>query len=176
MTNNCTVSRGNAYCEARLEAARRNYSLNSREGASEMLYISDRSLADYERGLITPPPDVVMRMAEVYEAPELLNHYCACECPAGRGRIREAPVLAPPHVATRLRAASYRLPETLRALDELTEGGAVDRQSMPELLAAVEELAGLKQAISELELMADKLRRGLEPTDGCPGRTGRSRT
>lgn len=85
MTNNCTVSRGNAYCEARLEAARRNYSLNSREGASEMLYISDRSLADYERGLITPPPDVVMRMAEVYEAPELLNHYCACECPAGRG-------------------------------------------------------------------------------------------
>ena len=85
-------------------------------------------------------------------------------------------MLAPPHVATRLRAASYRLPETLRALDELTEGGAVDRQSMPELLAAVEELAGLKQAISELELMADKLRRGLEPTDGCPGRTGRSRT
>ena len=39
-----------------------------------------------------------------------------------------------------------------------------------------EALAGLKQAISELELMADKLRRGLEPTDGCPGRTGRGRT
>ena len=84
MTNNCRVSRGNVYCEARLAAARRSYDLNSREGASERLYISDRSLADYERGLTTPPPDVVMRMAEVYEAPELINHYCACECPAER--------------------------------------------------------------------------------------------
>ena len=51
MTNNCRVSRGNVYCEARLAAARRSYDLNSREGASERLYISDRSLADYERGL-----------------------------------------------------------------------------------------------------------------------------
>ena len=73
MTNNCRVSRGNAYCEARLAATRRNYDLNSREGASELLYISDRSLAAYERGL-----------TEVYEAPELINHYCACECPAER--------------------------------------------------------------------------------------------
>lgn len=42
-----------------------------------------------------------------------------------------------------------------------------------ELIASA-MLAGLKQAISELELMADKLRRGLEPGAGCPAEGGRA--
>lgn len=40
----------------------------TREEAAELLYISTRSLADYETGKTVPPDDVVCRMIEVYGA------------------------------------------------------------------------------------------------------------
>ncbi len=40
----------------------------TREEAAELLYISTRSLADYESGKTVPPDDVVCRMIEVYKA------------------------------------------------------------------------------------------------------------
>lgn len=109
--------KGNPYRAARMKAADRNFILNSRERAAELLFIGERSLADYELGARRPSPDVVMRMADAYEAPELLDHYCRCECPAGYDHMAMLPVL----------------------------------------LKAVEELGKIKEVISSLEQMADKL-------------------
>lgn len=55
----------NIYMEARLSAGM------SRERAAELLYISTRSLADYELGERVPPNDVVARMVDLYASPWL---------------------------------------------------------------------------------------------------------
>lgn len=157
MKTNSTVARGNVYFEARLRAAQNDYRYNSRESASEMIYVHERTLADYERGITTPPPDVVIRMADTYGAPELLNHYCANECPAGRGRVNMVDELTPPHIATRLRVAAYDLSSILLDLDRIAADGVVDPGEIPTLLDATMELAKLKRAIEELELMTSKL-------------------
>lgn len=157
MKTNSTVARGNVYFEARLRAAQQDYRYNSRERASDMIYVNERTLADYERGITTPPPEVVIRMADMYGAPELLNHYCANECPAGRGRVNALDELTPPHIATRLRVAASDLASILHDLDRIAMDGVVQPEEMPVLLTATQELANLKRAIEELELMTAKL-------------------
>lgn len=49
-----------------------------------MLNISVSSLSNYELGLTPVPTDVVVRMADLYGAPELEACYCKNDCPIGR--------------------------------------------------------------------------------------------
>lgn len=49
----------------------RNATGLSREEAAHRLYVGSRTLADYELGKTIAPPDVVLRMADVYQEPEL---------------------------------------------------------------------------------------------------------
>lgn len=84
MGQNPTKAANNIYCQKRKEAAKFNDRLNSREGASELIGVSPSALADYELGITkVVPVDAVIKMAEVYNAPELLAHYCHNECPLG---------------------------------------------------------------------------------------------
>lgn len=52
-------------CENMYKKARKNAGLTQDE-AAERLYISKRSLADYEAGVTVPPDDVVCAMIELY--------------------------------------------------------------------------------------------------------------
>lgn len=70
----------NVYFECRKRAAIHNERLNSRAGAAEILGISESTLAHYELGITKNiPVDVVVMMAEVYNAPELKCIYCKTE-------------------------------------------------------------------------------------------------
>jgi len=76
----------NVFYAARLNAAKKNTRLMSREGAAELLGLSVSTLANYELGLTKViPPDSVVMMADLYNAPELKCYYCANECPIGQG-------------------------------------------------------------------------------------------
>ena len=66
-----------------LRAARNAASL-SREEAAHRLYVGSRTLADYELARTIAPPEVVKRMAEVYQEPELTADYCSKICPIGQ--------------------------------------------------------------------------------------------
>lgn len=82
MGTNPTKAADNIYCKCRKEAAKYNDKLNSREGAAELLGISASTLADYELGITKIiPADAILRMADLYNAPELRNHYCKYSCP-----------------------------------------------------------------------------------------------
>lgn len=77
-------SNDNVYFRSRKTAAKYNDKLYSREGAAELLGISSSTLSDYELGLTkTIPPDMVVKMADLYNSPELCNRYCNRECPIG---------------------------------------------------------------------------------------------
>lgn len=85
MGTNPTKAADNIYCKCRKEAAKYNDKLNSREGAAELLGISASTLADYELGITKIiPADAILRMADLYNAPELRNHYCKYSCPLGQ--------------------------------------------------------------------------------------------
>lgn len=75
------------YRKARKQAAEFNDRFKSMEGASEFLCVSKDMLLNYELGLNPVPVDMVCRMSDVYNAPELLNHYCCNECPIGKRTV-----------------------------------------------------------------------------------------
>ncbi len=56
----------------------------SREQAAFKLHIGSRTLTSYETGQTMVPPEVVLKMAEVYERPDLPANYCAMMCPIGQ--------------------------------------------------------------------------------------------
>lgn len=64
----------------------REYTGMSREEAAFRLNVAPRTLAYYEakKGEIRmPPPDVVLKMSEIYDEPMLTLRYCR-ECPIGQ--------------------------------------------------------------------------------------------
>ena len=84
MQDRCTKQGETCYFSCRKDAAKYNDALNSRAGAAEKLNVSESSLRDYETGLTPVPVDVVVRMADLYGAPELQVAYCKNDCPIGR--------------------------------------------------------------------------------------------
>ena len=75
----------NIYRQARKQASKFNDKFKSMEGASEFLGIGRDQFSNYELGLCKQVPvDIVVKMADAYNSPELLNHYCCNECPIGK--------------------------------------------------------------------------------------------
>lgn len=75
------------YRKARKQAVIYNGRFKSMEGASEFLCVSKDMLLNYESGLNPVPVDMVCKMADIYNEPELLNHYCCNECPIGKRTV-----------------------------------------------------------------------------------------
>ena len=146
--------------------AARNAARLSREEAAHRIYIGTRTLADYETGRTVAPPDVVMRMAEVYQEPELTADYCAKVCPIGQ-------VLA--HCVRRSEFAVT----VMRVLKEFTDvkgllddlvriasDGRVNPHEEAEFTAIMRELVELERQIGELKFFA--LRHGIEIDEIMP--------
>lgn len=82
MQGDCMKDSPNIYFEERKRASEFNPVLSSRESASELLDMSVSNLSSIELGKHkSVPPDIVKRMADVYNAPRLINYYCVHECP-----------------------------------------------------------------------------------------------
>lgn len=82
-----SLKANNIYTQCRLSAAEYDDRLATRERASEELGCSVSMLAEYELGIRTPQPNMIIRMMDRYNAPELVCHYCANECLLGKNRI-----------------------------------------------------------------------------------------
>ena len=78
----------NIYRAARKAAAENEPRLASCESAQSLVNIERTRLLAIEKDQKLPNPEDVLRMAEVYGAPELRNHYCSTQCPLGEGMPR----------------------------------------------------------------------------------------
>ena len=144
----------------------RNATKLSREEAAHRIFVGTRTLADYELGRTIAPPDVVMKMAQVYQEPALPADYCAKVCPIGQ-------VLA--HCVERSEFAVT----VLRLLKEFTDvehlrdnlihiasDGKINPHEVDEFTAIMRELVELERQIGELKFFA--LRHGIEIDEIMP--------
>lgn len=150
----------NVYYQARKEAALYNDKLNSREGAAELLGISVSSLADYELGMTKfVPVDKVRLMAELYNAPQLMNGYCKYECPLGEHRILPVKVES-------VELATLKFLDALNKIDlrgvqmrltTISSNGRIDEDEKDDFLDIVSKLEAVQEQIETLKLLADKI-------------------
>ncbi|PRR86006.1 helix-turn-helix domain-containing protein [Clostridium luticellarii] len=150
-------SNGNIYMKARLKAANFNDKLKSREGASEILGVSPSSLLNYEKDVCKQiPTDVVVKMAEIYNAPELMNYYCCNECPIGKNTVPHLELTDIGYLAIQI-SVSLKNPESMiDRLMEIVQDGIISKNEKPELKSIVGKLDGFSEKVQSLKLWAQK--------------------
>lgn len=161
MGTDCTKSNDNIYFRCRKEAARYNDKLSSRESAADLLGVSVSSLADYELGNTkVVPVDKVVLMADLYNAPQLLNGYCATECPIGcrREMATELQTLERTTLSLLDLFSQDKLRRMMTVLTRIAADGKVDeneRKRMDEIVCYLNEI---RVRIEELTLYDEKRR------------------
>ncbi|NLU53428.1 MAG: transcriptional regulator [Clostridiaceae bacterium] len=83
------------------KSARKNAGLTQEE-AAEQLFISVRSLTEYESGRTTPPDDVVCRMVEIYKAKYLAYLHLKNSTEVGRRFLPDLHIMDLPRSVLRL--------------------------------------------------------------------------
>ena len=138
----------------------RNKAGITREEAAHRIYVGTRTLADYELGRTIAPPDVVMRMAEVYREPTLPADYCSKVCPIGQ--VLAHCVERSEFAVTVMRVLKeFNDVEMLRDnLIKIASDGRVNPHEEAEFTSIMKEMVELERWIGELKHFA--LRQGIE--------------
>lgn len=158
MANDCMKTNENIYFRCRKEAAKYNDKLNSRESASELLGVSVSSLADYELGNTkVVPVDKVVLMSDLYNAPQLLNGYCARECPIGcrRDTATEIQPIERTTIGLLNLLQNEKLGKYMSALTSVAADGQVsedERSKMSEIVAYLNEVRVLVEELNLFDI------------------------
>ena len=147
------------YFQCRIAASKTNANLRSRESAAEYFGVSVSSMANYERGITTPPLDLIVMMSEAYNAPQLKNLYCMNQCPLGKERPISAEIktLEAVTVGIVAKLEKGKIEEAVRELLEIAEDGKISPDEEEDFIAISQQLEKLEISISELLLLREKL-------------------
>ena len=155
------TTKPNPFKAARLRAADTNAALKTLESASPILLMTREKLGhieqeDPQKVQEAPERDDVIRMIEVYGAPELRSYYCSKICPLGVNRV---PLLE----CNDFYSISFQLGVTLNQLEDLLgdfgrilKDGKVEdseKEQFYEILTALKEFA---TQVGNLDLWAEK--------------------
>ena len=146
----------NRYYLTRMEAAKANERLASREGASEETGIDRKRLQRIEIGTLEPYPEEIMLLADAYHAPELMPYYCTHACPIGKRIAPRAELQELDRLTIKFMAAIEGARGTDRTLLQIASDGRLTPEEIPELkriLAAVKQISSVAQ---ELQIYLDK--------------------
>lgn len=160
MGRGATKAAGNVWYEARIEAAKWNDRLSSREGAAGVLGISADVVNTVERGLHKcMPVDLAVIMADEYNAPHLLNYYCLHECPIGCHHSLSDEVVGIDRVTVKLlrNLKTERLGEIKETLLDIAADGKITEDEKPALQDVLGYLDDLARTVSELKTLGEKV-------------------
>lgn len=160
MENGYAETGENVYKHYRLRAAQYNEALNSREKTAEFLGISPSSLANYELGITKAVPvDMVVMMADLYNAPELRNLYCKHECPIGKFLPMATEVKDLESITVRIMNSldEDELRGMKKDLLRIAEDGRISEDEQWDFNRILEKLEGIASEISGLKIIAEKL-------------------
>ena len=147
----------NPFYRARMEAAAYNDALKSREGAAEALGVHPSTIANYELGTrCSPQPDLVLMMADLYRAPELLNFFCSNECPIGLETVAELSLNGIDRIAIQTLSSLKDVESVKDSLIEIVADGVVSADEEEALEQILEHLEAIAKAAKELRLWIEK--------------------
>lgn len=158
MGRDATKAAGNPWYQARKKAAEYDDRLCSRESAAEQLGMSVSSLADAELGNTKfMPVDKAVLMADRYNAPWLLNHYCLNECPIGCRHSLSDEVVGIDRVTVKLLKSlkTEQLGEVKDTLLDIAADGKITEDEKPALQEVLTYLDDLAKTVSELKTIGE---------------------
>lgn len=140
MPKMATKAAGNVFYQARKEASKWNDRLSSREGASEETGVDRTRLAYIELNTVNPHPEEVLILSEVYNAPELCNHFCSKMCPLGVKTVNEVEVTELEKTVLQLLSVFQSLPQVKAELIDIAADGVIDNTEKPRMENIISKL------------------------------------
>lgn len=151
-----TKAADNPFCQARLKAAEYNEKFFSKDYAAEQLHISAGQLQDYELGITKCiPPDNILRMADLYNAPELRNLYCREMCPLGHD-FPKLELEDLDRITVKAMSTFRKMDESKESLLDITEDGIISEEEKPKMKKIMKNLDGLVSIALSLKVWAEK--------------------
>ena len=151
-----TKANDNIFCKARLDAARYNDKLKSRAGAAEALgYASESTISDWELGISVPTPEAVLKMSDLYNAPELINTYCHNLCPLGWD-IPEITAQDLDRISIKALSSFQKISKTKEELLDIVSDGIISEDEQPTLNKVLSSLDELNAVTQELKAWVTK--------------------
>lgn len=155
MANVTAKTSSNVFYKARCEAATHNEQLSSREGAADIMSIDRGRIYRIESGIANPYPDEVHLMADLYNAPELENHYCTNMCPLGID-MPKADLADLDRISIKALSAFRKIGETKEILLDITADGVIDESEKADMQKILENLEELEQIAQSLKIWVKK--------------------
>lgn len=103
----------------------------NQEVAAAGLHVSARSLADYEAGRTVPGDDVVCRMIEMYQAPELAYLHLKYNTEVGRRYLPELCLDDLSKTVLRLQRESRHLKDIEADMIDIASDGIIEKSEIP---------------------------------------------
>jgi len=156
MPKNPTIAADNVFCRARKAAATCNDTLNSREGASELLGVDRTRLARIELGSLNPYPEEVLMMSDAYNAPELNNYFCSRLCPLGIKTVPPAELLQLDRLTIKIISALGEAEYIPQTIIKIVSDGIVTEEEKPEVAKILASLQKISEAAAEARIWIEK--------------------
>lgn len=160
MSKKATKASSNAFYLARMKAASFNDELSSREGASELTGIDRNRIARTELGTLCPYPEEILIYSDVYNAPELLNHFCSTLCPIGSETVDKITAGNLEQVSLKLLASTKCISSIREQLLDIAEDGVIDSGEKKQMELILEKLRQASNDIKALEITYKKIAKG----------------
>ena len=128
----------------------------SREYAAEQIGISDDKLERIENEKQLPNPQDVLIMSDVYQAPELCNHYCHGSCEIGQLYVPKVPNAELPGIILHLLDSVYAVEDIEKILVKITADNKIDESEVDDLANAQYTLERLSIMIEALQLCVER--------------------
>jgi hypothetical protein len=155
MANVTAKTSSNIFYKARCEAATHNEQLSSREGAADIMSIDRGRLYRIESGIAIPYPEEIRLMADLYNAPELENHFCTNMCPLGCD-MPKADMEDLDRISIRALSTFRKIGETKDLLLDITEDGVIDESEKADMQKILKNLDELECVAQSLKLWVKK--------------------
>lgn len=155
MANIAAKTSSNIFYRARCEAAKHNEQLSSREGAADIMSIDRGRLYRIESSIINPYPEEIRLMADLYNAPELENHYCTSMCPLGVN-IPKVSIETLDRISLRTLDAFRKVADAKELLVDIVADGVIDESEKPQLDKILGTLDELEQVAQNLKIWVKK--------------------
>lgn len=146
------------YLLARKKAAKTKPLLERRESAAELLMVSSQSLQNYESGVTKVPDDIIVRMANLYNTPELRNYYCQQICAIGKIQAHELDIeqLGLDRLSLKLLSSFKEINRIKEDLIEIAADGIITDEEKPALDNILLTLDAIAKNAEALKIWAER--------------------
>lgn len=138
------------------QVSREKCELTRMRASEEMVYISDDRIEKIESEKSLPHPDEILAMAECYKAPELLNYFCANECPIGQRHVTELKIQELSQIILELIASLNALNNEKNRLIEITVDGKITEDEVKDFMKIQGQLDRISVSINGLKLWLER--------------------